>query len=173
MINKFQTGSTFKRLDIVGLQNDPQWQNYQYPLNQRNLEVFQDSMYNRKMGFPQRIASLTQTISENGGNTTPHGNGAFGMFGWRGGRAVNLPKDLPGQIHKFMEEVYNNSKFREWTHGGKGTGVQTGAEMQQLFRTSPNVRQANNALMKGYVRPPASSMQKRHGLAELIKRYMK
>lgn len=173
MINKFQTGSTFKRLDTAKLQQDPQWKNYQYSLNHKNLKVLQDSMQVRGMNYPQRIAMLSQVISENGGNTTPHGNGAYGLVGWRGDRAKNLPSNLPGQIHRLMNDTYNDGRSREWTHGGKGTGVQTGAEMQQLFRRSPNVQQAAKAFMKGYVRPPASSMQKRLELADLIKRYMK
>lgn len=45
--------------------------------------------------------------------------------------------------------------------------------MQKLFRSSPNTVQATKALMKGYVRPPADSMQKRIDLTNLLKRYMK
>lgn len=170
---KFQSGNSFKRLDVKGLQSDPQWKNYQYKLHPKNLEVLQDSMQGRSMGFPQRIAMLSQVISENGGYTTPHGNGAYGLVGWRGGREVGLGTSLPKQIHRLMDDTYNDKRSKEWSHGGKGTGVQTGKEMQQLFRTSPSTVQATNAFMKGYVRPPREVMQKRIGLADLIRRYMK
>ena len=173
MINKFQKGNSFRRLDIKGLQSDPEWKNYQYKLHSKNLSVLQDSMKNRNMDLPQRVAMLSQVISENGGHTTPHGNGAYGLVGWRGGREKGLGSNLPIQIHKLMDDTYNNRKAKEWNHGGKGTGVQTGKEMQQLFRTSPNTIQATKALMKGYVRPPLDSMNKRLNLASLLKKYMK
>ena len=170
---KFQSGNSFKRLDVKGLQSDPQWKNYQYKLHPKNLAVLQDSMQVRNMGFPQRVAMLSQVISENGGHTTPHGNGAYGLIGWRGGRESGLGTSLPKQIHRLMDDTYNNKRAKEWNHGGKGTGVQTGQEMQQLFRSSPNTVQATKALMKGYVRPPVDSMQKRIDLTNLLKRYMK
>ena len=173
MINKFQKGNSFKRLDIKGLQSDPEWKNYQYKLYPKNLEVLQDSMRVRNMGFPQRVAVLSQVIPEKGGDTGPHGNGAYGLVGWRGDRAIGLGKTIQEQSHKLMEEIYSNNRFKEWNHGGKGTGVQSGREMQQLFRTTPNTVQATKAFMKGYVRPPADSMQKRINLTTLIKKYMK
>ena len=173
MINKFQTGNSFKRLDIKGLQSDPEWKNYQYRLHPKNLKVIQDSMKVRNMGFPQRVAMLSQVISENGGHTTPHGNGAYGLVGWRGGRESGLGSSLSKQIHRLMEDTYNDSKASEWNHGGRGTGVQSGKEMQQLFRTSPNTVQATKAFMKGYVRPPVDSMQKRINLTDLLKKYMR
>lgn len=172
-ILKNQNGNSFKRLDVDGLQSDPQWSNYQYKLYPKNLAVLQDSMQGRSMGFPQRVAILGQVISEKGGDTGPHGNDAFGLVGWRGERAEGLGKTIQEQAHKLMNEIYNDAEYREWTHGGKGTGVRTGKEMQQLFRNSPNTIQATNAFMKGYVRPPKESMQKRIELTNLIKRYMK
>ena len=173
MINKFQKGDSFRRLDVKGLQSDPEWKKYQYKLHPKNLAVLQDSMQIRNMGFPQRVAMLSQVISENGGHTTPHGNGAYGLIGWRGGREVGLGTSLPKQAHRLMDDTYNDNKSKEWTHGGKGTGVQTGQEMQKLFRSSPNTVQATKALMKGYVRPPVDSMQKRIDLTSLLKKYMK
>jgi hypothetical protein len=59
-IPKFQTpASPIKRLDINGLRNDPEFKkNYNWYMNDNNLEVLQDSMVNRNMGFAQRIAVL-------------------------------------------------------------------------------------------------------------------
>lgn len=170
---KFQQGNSFGRLDIKGLQSDPQWKKYQYKLHPKNLEVLQDSMYVRRMPEPQRVAMLSQVISENGGYTTPHGNGAYGLVGWRGDRAYGLSTNISDQVHRLMEDTYNNGNYREWTHGGKGTGVKTGKEMQQLYRSTPNYIQATNAFMKGYVRPPQSVLQKRVNLASLIRKHMK
>lgn len=171
LIKRFQKGNKFQRLNIKSLTSDPEWQNYKYKLNPKNLEVLQDSMKNRKMGFPQRVAMLSQVIPENGGNATPHGNGAHGLIGWRGGREKGIENSLPKQIHRLMEDTYNNSN--EWTHGGKGTGVNSGKEMQQLYRKTPNVRQATSSFMSGYVRPPKSAYQSRLSLAQLLKRHMK
>lgn len=169
----FQKGNSFKRLDTKGLQSDPEWKNYRYALNSNNLKVLQDSMQIRDMKFPQRIAMLSQIISENGGNTTPHGNGAYGLVGWRGGREAGLGNSLPKQIHRLMDDTYNSTRSKEWNHGGKGTGVQSGAEMQKLFRDTPNTMQATKAFMKGYVRPPKDQMQRRLQLSNLLKKHMK
>jgi hypothetical protein len=78
-------------------------------------------------------------IPENGGNTTSHGNGAHGLVGWRGDRAINLPENFDGQAHKLMVELFDNPTGKDWTHGGKGTGVMTGREMYELFNSTPNV----------------------------------
>lgn len=173
MKSKFQSGNSFKRLNIRDLQLDPKWSQYGYALNKSNLKVLQDSMQMRKMNFPQRIAILSQVISENGGNTTSHGNGAYGLIGWRGGREAGLGTSLSKQIHRLMDDTYNNKKSKEWNHGGKGTGVESGAAMQRLFRETPNTVQATKAFMKGYVRPPKDQMDKRIELANLLKKYMK
>ena len=53
-----------------------------------------------------------------------------------------------------MEEVYNNPKAKDWTHGGPGTGIQSGKEMYNFFRKPPIIRKGVNAFMRGYVRPP-------------------
>lgn len=173
LILKSQQGNSFKRLDINGLISDPDWKNYKLKINRKNIEIIQDSMKNRNMKFPQRVAILTNIISENGGDTTPHGNGAYGLLGWRGGREKGIGKILPKQIHKVMEDIYNNKQSKEWTHGGKGTGVQSGKEMHQLFINTENTSQATNAFTKGYVRPSKEDIEKRSMFAKLIRKYMK
>ena len=57
---------------------------------------------------------LSQVISENGGHTTPHGNGAYGLIGRRGGREAGLGTSLPKQAHRLMDDTYNNKKAKEW-----------------------------------------------------------
>jgi hypothetical protein len=32
-----------------------------------------------------------------------------------------------------MSEIYDNPTAKDWSHGGTGTGVQTGKEMMNLF----------------------------------------
>ena len=95
LVLKLQKGKQFQRLDVQKLVSNPEWKNFGYKLNPKNLEILQDSMEQRNMGFPQRVAILTNVIAENGGDSTPHGNGAYGLLGWRGGRQKGLGNNLP------------------------------------------------------------------------------
>lgn len=74
-------GNTFKRLDIAALKADPEYKKYNLYINEDNLNVIQDSLINRNAGYAQRVAALASIIAENGGRTTPHGNGAHGLIG--------------------------------------------------------------------------------------------
>ena len=171
---KHQKGGPVKRLDIKNLRNDPEFKkNFNWYMNDHNLEILQDSMINRNMGYVQRVALLSQVIPESGGDTKPHGNGAVGLIGWRGSRAVNLPTKLPGQIHQLMSEIYDNPNAKNWSHGGQGTGIQTGKEMMKLFKTTPNSKQATKSLMKGLVRPEKSEWDKRLQFLQILKKHMK
>lgn len=171
---KHQKGGPIKRLDIKNLRNDPEFKkNFNWYMNDHNLEILQDSMINRNMGYVQRVALLSQVIPESGGDTKPHGNGAIGLIGWRGPRAINLPNNLPGQIHQLMSEIYDNPNAKNWSHGGQGTGIQTGKEMMKLFKTTPNSKQATKSLMKGLVRPEKSEWDKRLQFLQILKKHMK
>ena len=176
LIPKNQKGSTetgIKKLDLQSLRSDPEYKNYDWYINDANINALQDSLINRNANFAQRLATLAMVIPESGGKTDPHGNGAHGLVGWRGSRAVNLPKHFGGQAHKLMLELFDNPTGKDWTHGGKGTGVMTGREMYQLYNTTQNVDQATKAIMKGYVRPETSEYEKRLAFAQLLKRHMK
>ena len=162
-----------KRLDMQSLKNDPEYKQFDLYMSEPDLNQLQDSLISRNAGFPQRVAILTNAIAENGGRPDPHGNGAFGVMGWRGPRAIGLPADLPGQLHKLMVESYENPSGKDWTHGGAGTGVQTGKEMYELYNNSNNIQQATKAFMKGYVRPGKEEWDKRLRLADLVKKHMK
>lgn len=162
-----------KRLDVQSLKNDPEYKQFDWYMSEPDLNQLQDSLISRNAGFPQRVAILTNAIAENGGRPGPHGNGAFGVMGWRGPRAIGLPADLPGQLHKLMVESYENPTGKDWTHGGAGTGVQTGKEMYELYNNSNNTQQATKAFMKGYVRPGKEEWDKRLRLADLVKKHMK
>lgn len=172
---KHQQGGQFqKRIDFEGLRKDPMYkEEFNWYMNIPNLKLIQDSLNARGADQPEQIGVFSQAIPESGGDTKPHGNGAAGVLGWRGSRKENLPEDAPGQAHKIMSEIYDNPKAKDWTHGGKGTGVQTGREMRELFLKTPNVKQAVKAFMKGYVRPESSQWDKRLKFAELLKKYWK
>lgn len=173
-IPKNQQGQKIKRLDTKGMKADPTYKKlYNWYIDDDNIAVIQDSMINRKARYPQRLAILSQIIPENGGRTTPHGNGAVGLVGWRGVRAKDLPEDLGGQTHKLMHEVFSNPKGKDWNHGGEGTNVRTGQEMYNLFNSTVNSEQATKAFMKGYVRPPKDVREKRIEFMKFMKQYMK
>lgn len=170
LIKKHQKGG---RTNWNALKNDPDYiSNFNWKLIPENLKVIEDSLINRKASRPQIIAAFSQIIPESGGSTKPHGNGANGLIGWRGVRAENLSQTLPDQTHKLMEGLFN-PVAKHWTHGGKGTNVNSGKEMQQLYQTSPNIIQATKAMMKGYVRPEKSQWDKRIEFAEFLKKYIK
>ena len=165
-------GTLVNKVDWKGLMSDQNYKNdFNWKILPENMSVIEDSLINRNAEKPQRIAILSQIIPESGGDTKDHGNGATGLIGFRGVRAQGLPKDLPGQIHILMEGLFN-PKAKHWTHGGKGTNVNTGKEMQQLYVTSPNTVQATKAVMKGFVRPEKSVHDDRIKFVELLKKYM-
>lgn len=182
MVNYFKSGKKLvsnttnkvSRVNWQGLMKDPEYKrNYNWKILPKNMQILEDSLINRKAGYAQRIGVLSQVVPESGGSPEPHGNGAFGLIGFRGERAKNLPKDLPGQIHVLMNHIFSNPKAKDWTDGGKGTGIQTGKEMRNFFLTTPNVKKATNAFMRGSVRPESSEWDKRLNFSQLLKKYMK
>lgn len=179
LVSKYQTGTgkdgvVYSRLDVAGLRQDPDFKKeFNLHMNDANLQIIQDSLINRNVDFAQRVAVLSNIISESGGETKPHGNGAYGLIGWRAERAANLPKTLDGQIHYLFTETFSNPSGKNWTDGGTGTGVMTGKEMYNLFNTTQNVNQATAAFTRGFVRPPQSQNDRRKILSQLIKKYMK
>ena len=170
-VKKHFTGG---RLDIKGLMNDPEFKkNHNLYINSKNISIANDSLINRGANNAQIGAVLTQIISESGGETKPHGNGAYGLIGWRGARAKGLPTTLSGQLHHLMKGLFESHK--DWSDGGPGMNIGTGKEMQQFFKNGAynNYRKATNAVMNGYVRPPEDQKAKRHALVQIVKRYMK
>lgn len=137
LIPRYQKG---KKVNWNQVKRDPQYKQFDWRLEPKNLSIIQDSLLNRGADAVEQIAIFSQIVPENGGSTGSHGNGAHGLVGWRGSRAKGLPHTLSGQIHKLMEEVYNNPKAKDWTHGGSGMGIQSGKEMYNFFRQTPVVR---------------------------------
>lgn len=170
LIPKAQRG---RKVNWDQVRKDPDYKKFGWRMDTKNLSIIQDSLINRRADAPEQIAVFSQVVPENGGSTGAHGNGAFGLVGWRGERAKGLPKSLSGQIHKLMEETYNNPSAIDWSHGGPGMGISTGKEMYQFFKKTPVVRKAVNAFMRGYVRPPEQDYQKRQEFAKFLQRYIK
>lgn len=171
VIPKAQFGG---RLDIKGLMNDPEFKkNHNLYVNPKNISIANDSLIGRNANNAQIGAVLTQIISESGGETKAHGNGAHGLIGWRGERSKGLPTTLSGQLHHLMKGLFENSK--EWSDGGPGMNIKTGKEMQKFFKDGAynNYRKATNAVMNGYVRPPEDQKEKRHKLVQIVKRHIK
>lgn len=161
-----------KKVDWNAVKKDPEYkENFGWKLLPDNMVVIQDSLINRNATVPQMIAVYSQAVPENGGDPGAHGNDAFGIMGWRGPRAEGLPETLDEQIHKLMTEMYDNPKAKDWTHGGPGMGIQTGKEMYEFFQTTPVVRKAVNAFMRGYVRPPKSAYDTRQEFANYLKKF--
>lgn len=168
LIPKAQKG---KKVNWESVRKDPDYKKFGWKMNPQNLSIIQDSLINRNARVPEQIAMFSQIIPENGGDTGPHGNDAFGLVGWRDSRAENLPKTLSGQIHKLMVETYDNPTAKDWSHGGPGMGIQTGKEMYEFFKKTPVVRKAVNAFMRGYVRPPEEVYNKRQEFAKFLQKY--
>lgn len=169
---KAQKGVKIQRVNWNSLMKDPQYKrDFNWKIIPKNMQIIEDSLINRKAGFPQRIGVLSQVVPESGGSPAPHKNGSKGIIGYRGPRLIGLPNDLPGQIHNLMEHIFNNPKAKDWTDGGKGTGIKTGKEMRQFFLTTPNVQKATNAFMRGSVRPETSEWNKRLAFAQLLKKH--
>lgn len=117
------------------------------------LRKIDNYMISKNVGLPQR-QSLSYTIQQEGNTTKPHGNGAYGLVGWRGERAKNLPITLAGQMEKLYNEVFGNFNADNWHHGGTGSGYMTGREAQNAFINAKTIEEAIKALNYGYVRPP-------------------
>lgn len=174
LIPKFQYAGKINRVNWKGLMNDPEYKsNFGWKIDPAAMTVVEDSLINRKAGFPQRIGLLTQIVAESGGSTKDHSNGAIGLIGWRGERKKNIPSTLSGQTHKLMEEIYNKNNGNSWYHGGTGTGVTTGEEMRKLYLDTNNVNQATKAVMKGLVRPEQEVWETRLKLVPLLRKYSK
>ena len=90
-------GVAQRRINFDEMITDPEWKNIDLYMNKDNLQVLVDSLNGRNASKEQMAAVISNVIAEKGGDTSSHGNGAEGLVGWRGSRAVNLPQDLGGR----------------------------------------------------------------------------
>ena len=117
------------------------------------LRTIDNYLINNNVHLPQRQA-IAYTVQQEGNTTKDHGNGAAGLTGWRGNRAVGLPKTLQGQMNKLYTELYGPFNGDNWNHGGKGSGYNSAREAQEAFKNAITLEDALRALNYGYVRPP-------------------
>lgn len=117
------------------------------------LRDLDNLLIQREMPLPQRQSIIFSSQQE--GNTTgAHGNGAYGLVGWRGERATPI---IDKSLEEQAEYLYNTLMSYDpshWNHGGKGSGYQTGKEAQEAFMNAQTAEDAIRALNYGYIRPP-------------------
>ena len=161
--------SSPRKINFNKLKNNPIYKTkYNWKLIPNNLATIQDSLINRKASEAQRVTFLSQVIPESGGDTKVHSNGSVGLISRRGVRKTNYPTSLSGQIHTEMEGLYGPFNKNEWTHGGKGSGYNSGKDAQKAFTSSNSISGATNAVMRGYVRPEPSEYNKRLEFAKFL-----
>ena len=123
------------------------------------LRRFDNYLIAKGVGLPQRKA-LAQAWQQEGNKTGTHGNGAYGMYGYRGNRATPILNSSEAQQFDY---VYNTAvkgyDKAHWTDGGKGSGYMTGKEAYEAFVNAKDETAAAHALNYGYVRPPLSDRQ--------------
>lgn len=124
------------------------------------LRAVDNQLIRRGMPLAQRMA-VASTAHQEGSRLTSHGNGAFGLFGFRGARAENLPNTAEGQADKIYDETFGVFNPNNWNHGGKGSGYKSAKDAQQAFINASTPEEAMRALTYGYVRPPQEDRKKR------------
>lgn len=112
-------------------------------------------LISRNVGLPQRQAILYNVVQE-GSTLGNHGNGAYGLLGWRGSR---IPKKGVNQMDHLYDTIFGNYNADHWHHGGAGSGYATGKAAQQAFLNAKTVSDALRALTYGYVRPDLTTRQ--------------
>lgn len=104
-----------------------------------------------------RKAILYSILNESGGDTTEHGNGAYGLIGVRGARRNNyLGKNAAEQASILYNQLYNTTNSDNW-HYGKNSKFKTAKEAQQAFINAKTLEDATYALNFGFIRPKTSS----------------
>lgn len=113
------------------------------------LTELDDYLKSRNVGLPQRQAILYNVVQE-GSTTKGHGNGAYGLLGWRG---VRIPRKGINQMEYLYNTIFGKYNANHWKDGDEESGYMSGREAQQAFINAKTVEDALNALTYGYVRP--------------------
>lgn len=124
------------------------------------VRAVDNQLIKRGMGLPQRMA-VASSIHQEGSTLGDHKNGAFGLVGYRGNRAKNLPSTAEGQADKIYDETFGKFNGDNWHYGGEVSGYKRAREAQQAFINARTPEEAMHALTYGYVRPPQEARQKR------------
>lgn len=110
----------------------------------------------RGVGLPQRQAILF-SVQQEGSTAKKHGNGAYGLVGWRGDRKKEVQgKNAKQQAEYLVNTLYdtgNDNVSFNWHHGGRGSGYQNAKEAQDAFINAKTAKDAAHALNYGYIRP--------------------
>lgn len=115
--------------------------------------------------YHRRAALLGTIINESGGNPRAvDASGNFiGLFQMSNGQRYTFPDGyenmtdyelIDDQLQKTFVNTINNTIDRmSWTHGGSGSGYQSGKAAMQDYYNSDSVAGATKALNYGYIRP--------------------
>ena len=126
---------------------------YLNPALMQNLDNY---LVYRGVGLPQRQAILF-SVQQEGSTAKKHGNGAFGLVGWRGDRKKEVVgKNARQQAEYLVNTLYdteNGNVSFNWHHGGNGSGYQNAKEAQEAFIKAQTAKDAAHALNYGYIRP--------------------
>lgn len=119
------------------------------------LRQLDNYLIGQEMPLPQRQAIIFSSQQE--GNTVDaHGNGAYGLVGWRDDRATPIiGKGIDEQAEYLYNTLMRYSPVH-WSDGGKGSGFKSGREAQQAFLDAITAEEAVRALNQGYIKPPRS-----------------
>lgn len=113
----------------------------------------------RGVGLPQRQAILF-SVQQEGSTAESHGNGAYGLVGWRGNRLKEvLGKNARQQATYLVNTLYEKDRKNistNWHNGGEGSGYQNAREAQDAFINAKTAKDATHALNFGYIRPDYS-----------------
>lgn len=109
----------------------------------------------------RRAAIIGDIIEESGGNPFAESSDEnfHGLLQWsEERRPKDLPKDEKKAIDKSLTHMVSTlgttTDKMSWTHGGKGSGYNTGKEAYNLFyNNDATLEQIHHALSWGYVRP--------------------
>lgn len=132
------------------------------------LRRFDNYLITKGVGLPQR-KSLVQAYHQEGNKIGPHGNGAYGMLGWRGSRATPIINANEQQQFDYIyNTVIKGYDSTHWTDGGKGSGYMRGLDAYNAFINATDETTASHALNYGYIRPPLADRQFRVNNAKNI-----
>lgn len=152
--NKKEVTVDLTPLDLATIyENNPVYGGNKY-MDTNAIRRLDNYMIKKGVGYPQRVAFATNYHQE--GNTIKaHGNGAYGIMGWKDERATPIiDADELTQLNYLYNTTYGKFDNKHWHHGGKGSGYKTAVDAQNAFKNASTVEDATKALTYGYVRPP-------------------
>lgn len=117
------------------------------------LRAIDNTLRENNLGLPQRQA-VAFSIQQEGNTTGSHGNGAYGLVGWRGKRATPIRGKGLDEQAQYLYNTVTTYDPAHWSDGGKGSGFATGKDTWQAFMDAMTAEEAIEALNHGYIKPP-------------------